>query len=124
MTPDERAVDEKRELALQAVKSDLKVPEILMEKALGSGDGKGTAWNRAARRRHVRATGLILHLYAGKSAKKFNYSEWKREVSVVDILSGQDLYWSRTPSATWRSWRWKGRRPLPGERSRRRAVWI
>ncbi|CAJ1385828.1 unnamed protein product [Effrenium voratum] len=67
------------------------VPVALLERALGTGEGRGIAWNRAARRRHAKATGLILHLFAGKSAKKFNYGQWDREVIAVDILSGQDL---------------------------------
>ena len=64
------------------------MPEALLERALGTGEGRGIA---AARRRHAKATGLILHLFAGKSAKKFNYGQWDREVIAVDILSGQDL---------------------------------
>ena len=56
------------------------VPEPIMEQALGSGGGKGSSWNRAARRRHARSAGVILHLLAGKSAKKFNYGELDREV--------------------------------------------
>ena len=67
------------------------VPVALLERALGTGEGRGVAWNRAARRRHAKATGLILHLFAGKSAKKFNYGQWDREIIAVDILSGQDL---------------------------------
>ena len=31
----------------------LELPETIMEQALGSGGGKGSAWNRAARRRHA-----------------------------------------------------------------------
>ncbi|CAJ1386958.1 unnamed protein product, partial [Effrenium voratum] len=60
------------------------VPEPIMEQALGSGGGKGSAWNRAARRRHARSAGVILHLLAGKSAKKFNYGELDREVVSWD----------------------------------------
>ena len=34
------------------------VPVALLERALGTGEGRGIAWNRAARRRHAKATSL------------------------------------------------------------------
>ena len=66
--------------------------EALLERALGTGEGRGIAWNRKARRRHAKATGLILHLFAGKSAKKFNYGQWDREVIAVACRLEADTF--------------------------------
>ena len=66
-------------------------------------------WNRAQRRRHSQAKELVIHLYAGESAKEWDHG-WPPglEVITLDVLNGQNVHDPATWAYVWgTSWFWK-----------------
>ena len=59
-------------------------------------------WNRAQRRRHSQAKALVIHLYAGESAKEWDHG-WPPglEVVTLDVLNGQNVHDPATWAYVW-----------------------
>ena len=81
------------------------VPKRVWGYMRGQGEepnGADLPWNRAQRRRHSQAKALIIHLFAGESAKEW-ISGWPTgvELVAVDVRDGQNLHHAATWAYLW-----------------------